>query len=68
MLEGLKRLGLEVGFIGRVIAVFDRDSSGEVSLEEWHRLLGEDLVMEDVPIPDDIDFSDEDFEADKTAG
>ena len=33
MFEGLKRMGLKVGFIGRVMSVFDRDSSGEVSLE-----------------------------------
>lgn len=35
MLEGLKRLGMNINFIGRVMSVFDRDSSGEVDLKEW---------------------------------
>lgn len=32
MADGLKQLGLHVGFIGRVMSVFDRDSSGNISL------------------------------------
>ena len=40
MADGLKQIGLHVGFIGRVMSVFDRDSSGNISLEEWCRLLG----------------------------
>lgn len=27
MTEGLKRMGMKIGFVGRVISVFDRDSS-----------------------------------------
>ena len=65
MCEGLKRMGLNIRFIGRVMSVFDRDSSGEVSLEEWLRILGQDFQAEDVPIPDDIDFDDEDMESEK---
>jgi hypothetical protein len=36
-----------VGLIGRVLAVFDRDASGEIGLEEWLSILGEDLEMEE---------------------
>lgn len=43
MVEGLKRLGMKVGFAGRVVSVFDRDSSEEISLKEWLRVLGEDV-------------------------
>lgn len=64
MLEGLKRLGMNINFIGRVMSVFDRDSSGEVDLKEWQRILGRDVKMEDVPIPD---FGD-DFESEEEAG
>lgn len=40
-----------MGLIGRVLAVFDRDASGEIGLEEWLSILGEDLEMEDVDLP-----------------
>jgi len=36
-------MGLHVGFIGKVLTVFDRDASGEVSLDEWLSILGEDV-------------------------
>ena len=49
--EGLKGLGISLGLIGRVLAVFDRDASGEIGLEEWLSILGEDLEMEDVELP-----------------
>ncbi len=31
--------------------MFDRDASGEIGLEEWLSILGEDLEMEDVDLP-----------------
>lgn len=31
--------------------MFDRDASGEIGLEEWLSILGEDLEMEDVELP-----------------
>ena len=58
MVDGLKTMGMHVGFIGRVMSVFDRDSSGNISFEEWCHLLGEDVSVSEVPIPDDVDFSD----------
>ena len=65
MVDGLKSLGLHVGFIGRVMSVFDRDSSEGITLEEWCHILGEDIEMSEVPIADDIDFSDFDEETEK---
>lgn len=50
LLDGLKGLGMQVGFVGRVLSVFDRDGSGEIVLEEWLQLLGEDVEMEEVEI------------------
>lgn len=47
-MDGLKNMGLHVAFIGKVLTVFDRDASGEVSLDEWLSILGEDVEMEDV--------------------
>jgi len=32
LVDGLKGLGLHVGFVGRVISVFDKDSSGTITL------------------------------------
>lgn len=52
LFEGLKSMGVSVGLIGKVLAVFDRDASGEIALEEWLSILGEDLEMEDVEVPD----------------
>jgi Ca2+-binding EF-hand superfamily protein len=43
LLDGLKNLGIKIGFIGKVLAVFDRDVSGEIGLDEWLSILGEDL-------------------------
>jgi Ca2+-binding EF-hand superfamily protein len=48
LFEGLKGLGIGVGLVGKVLAVFDRDASGEIALEEWLSILGEDLEMEEV--------------------
>ncbi len=31
--EGLKSLGIGMGMVGKVLAVFDRDASGEIGLE-----------------------------------
>ena len=45
MVDGLKTMGMHVGFIGRVMSVFDRDSSGSISFEEWCHLLGEDVSV-----------------------
>jgi Ca2+-binding EF-hand superfamily protein len=45
MVEGLKGMGMHVGFVGRVVSVFDRDSSETVTLEEWCHLLGEDIEL-----------------------
>lgn len=42
-----------MGLIGKVLAVFDRDASGEVGLQEWLSILGEDLEMEDVDVPEE---------------
>jgi len=39
----LKHLGINVGLIAKVLTVFDRDASGEVSVDEWLNILGEDL-------------------------
>ena len=43
LFEGLKTLGISVGFIGKVLTVFDRDASGEIGVDEWLSILGEDL-------------------------
>jgi Ca2+-binding EF-hand superfamily protein len=50
LLDGLKNMGLHVGLIGKVLTVFDRDASGEVSLDEWLSILGEDVAMEEVDV------------------
>lgn len=42
MLEGLKSLGIPVGLIGNVIAVFDRNNTQEIEMDEWLRILGAD--------------------------
>ena len=44
-------MGIKIGLIAKVLAVFDRDSSGEVSLDEWLSILGEDVEMEEVEVP-----------------
>jgi hypothetical protein len=43
LVDGLKNLGLKIGFIGKVLTVFDRDASGEVGIDEWLHILGEDV-------------------------
>jgi Ca2+-binding EF-hand superfamily protein len=40
LVDGLKKLGFNVVFVGRVVAVFDRDSSGDVAMDEWLHILG----------------------------
>ena len=44
-------MGIKVGLIAKVLTVFDRDASGEVALDEWLEILGEDVEMEDVALP-----------------
>lgn len=46
LLDGLKSMGVRVGLVAKVLTVFDRDASGEVSLDEWLEILGEDVEME----------------------
>ncbi len=53
MLEGLKSLGVPVGVIGGVLAVFDRNDTKSIELEEWLRILGADDEMSDVALPDE---------------
>lgn len=36
------------------MAVFDRDNSDAIQIEEWLRILGEDPEMSEVGIPDGI--------------
>jgi hypothetical protein len=36
-------MGINIGTIGGVLTVFDRDASGDISLEEWFSILGADL-------------------------
>lgn len=43
LLDGLKHMGIKIGLIAKVLTVFDRDASGEVSLDEWLNILGEDV-------------------------
>jgi hypothetical protein len=43
---------MSIGFVGKVLTVFDRDASGEIGLDEWLSILGEDLEMEEVEVPD----------------
>lgn len=40
LVEGLKHLGINVGLIAKVLTVFDRDASGQVSLDQWLNILG----------------------------
>ena len=43
LVDGLKGVGMNVAFIGKVVTVFDRDESGEIDKDEWLHLLGEDV-------------------------
>lgn len=42
LLLGLKSLGIDIGLIGNVLAVFDADNTKSISLEEWLKVLGAD--------------------------
>jgi hypothetical protein len=44
-------MGINIGLIAKVLTVFDRDASGEITLNEWLNILGEDVEMEDVDLP-----------------
>ncbi len=33
LLDGLKNMGINIGLIAKVLVVFDRDASGEISLD-----------------------------------
>lgn len=59
MLEGLKSLGVPVGVIGGVLAVFDRNGTESIELEEWLRILGADEEMSDVALPEDDEDEEE---------
>lgn len=39
-------MGINIGLIAKVLTVFDRDASGEITLNEWLNILGEDVEME----------------------
>jgi hypothetical protein len=43
MTLGLTKLGLNIVLIGKVLSVFDRDCTGDVSLLEWFTVLGQDV-------------------------
>ena len=51
--DGLKGAGMPLIFVGKVMSVFDKDGSKEIDLDEWLHILGEDVEMEDVPLPDE---------------
>jgi hypothetical protein len=36
-------MGIGIGLIARTLTVFDRDASGEITLDEWLNILGEDV-------------------------
>lgn len=42
LFEGLKSLGLDIGLVGNILSLFDRNDSKKIDLEEWLRILGED--------------------------
>lgn len=44
---------MPVGVIGGVLAVFDRNDTKSIELEEWLRILGADEEMSDVALPDE---------------
>ena len=44
-------MGINIGLAAKVLTVFDRDASGEITIEEWLNILGEDVEMDDVDIP-----------------
>lgn len=47
MLEGLKMLGINNGLIANVMAsliqIFDKDGNKTVDMDEWLRIMGEDV-------------------------
>lgn len=47
-------MGINIGLIAKVLTVFDRDASGEVSLDQWLNILGEDVEMEQIQMPTKI--------------
>lgn len=42
LLAGLEALGINIGLIGNVLAVFDADNTKKIELDEWLRVLGAD--------------------------
>ena len=49
--DGLKEMGIAIGLIAKVLTVFDRDASGEITLDQWLNILGEDVEMEEIDVP-----------------
>jgi hypothetical protein len=47
----LESLGIKIGLIANVLAVFDTDNA-KIDLEEWLKILGADEELSDVPMMD----------------